>query len=85
MKHCYRPLVQHGALALILSGTVCPPASAEDVDIRWRAIPVTFWFCEVVANGNTRRTLISAESRDKAVAIAPAILNIENPTSTVCY
>lgn len=85
MNHCHRTVLQRSALALIFSGAVCLPAGAEEIDISWRTMPVTFWFCEVVADGNTRRTLISAESRDKASALAPAILDIANPTSTVCY
>jgi len=51
---------------LILSGTVCLAAGAEELDI-------------------SGRTMISAASREKASALAQAILNIANPTSTVCY
>lgn len=85
MKHRYRTVLQRSTFALIFSGIAYMPASAEEADISWRTIPVTFWFCEVVANGNTRRTLINADSRDKARTIAPGILNIAKPTSVICH
>lgn len=73
------------AVSLCVAAALCLPVPALATDTSWSEMPGKYWFCEVSVNASTRTFLVTADSWQDALAVAPAIINVSKPDLVVCY